>query len=211
MTVSCVEFEEAAEELALGFSPSPESDRLVVHAAACTRCGALLRELTTVVDAVLELAPGAEPPAGFEARAVIGMRATLPTRTRPSRRRQATVAAVAALLFVVIGIVATRPHGDSTGPAAVHHRDGRSLGTVELVAEPSPKVVLVLQDHDWPGVWVCELEDDDGTWVEVGRWTAEEATGGAWATGVARSLLDARRMRITSPSGVVIATSTDLA
>ena len=205
--LTCAAFEAGAEDLALGFSPSPERDDLVAHASRCADCAALLHELTAVADALLELAPSAEPPAGFEARALAAMRP--PVRRRPMLR----IGAIAATLVVVAGLAALAlaradgpPMRTTRAEATIEGTSG-PIGRVELVAAPSAKVVVLLEDDSWSGVWVCELEDDDGAWVEVGRWTAEEASGGAWATTVDRSLLDATRMRITSASGAVIATS----
>ena len=211
--VTCAAFADAAEELALGFTPSPERDALVDHASGCAVCATLLHELTSVTDALLALAPEAEPPLGFEARVV----ASLPSgdavasarRTRPWRWT-AVAAAVAAAIAILLTVVVTDDGRDEvTVAATISGRDG-ALGRVELVSAPSPKVLVLLEDDSWSGVWVCELEDDDGTWVEVGRWQAADGAGGAWAAAIDRSLLDATRMRITSTSGAVIATSDPL-
>jgi hypothetical protein len=54
---------------------------------------------------------------------------------------------------------------------------------------------------------VCQLQRPDGSWVEVGSWTASDAPTGAWAASIDRSLLGAIAMRITAGNGVVVATS----
>lgn len=216
VSITCESFAAAVEDFALGFAPSPRRDDLSAHANRCASCAAELRELTVVVDALLELAPEAEPPAGFEARAIAAMGSDASPRTsRPSPRRPSFIAAgafaVAVAVTVLVLALVTVRRGDTARPLVADIEGSRGpLGRVELVAEPSPKAVVLIDDDSWQGVWVCELEDDDGTWVEVGRWTADEATGGAWAVPVDGSLLDATRMRITSTSGAVIATSDPL-
>ena len=216
MTVTCEDFDSAADDLALGFAPSPRRDELVAHAAGCAPCAAHLAALTTVVDALLELAPSAEPPVGFEARAVAAMGAAAPAQRSPARRparRLVIGGAVAAALAGVLAVGAALGRdgdGREARAADVTARTGSVLGRVELVATPTPKVLVLLEDDDWTGEWVCQLQDDDGSWVEVGRWTAAEASGGAWAAAIDHELLDATRMRITSAAGTVIATSSPL-
>ena len=208
--VTCATFADAVDDLALGFASSPERDDLVAHASRCADCATLLHDLTAVADALLELAPEAEPPLGFEAR-VIGrlprVAATSPPRSprRPGRAVLVGAAAAVAAIVGVGGLLSSRTDEPGTLAASIEGRRG-DLGRVELVRDPSPKVVVLLEDDSWSGVWVCELEDG-GRWVEVGRWRAEDAAGGAWAATIDRSLLDATRMRITSTSGSVIATS----
>lgn len=213
VNITCESFAGAAEDFALGFAPSPQRDDLSAHANSCASCAADLRELTVVADALLELAPEADPAAGFEARAIAAMRppASSPAQ-RPATPRPSFVAsgAVAAAAILLLAFVAVRPDNEVRPVVADIEGSRGRLGRVELVAEPSPKVVVLMEDDSWKDVWVCELEDDDGAWVEVGRWTADEATGGAWAVTVDGSLLDATRMRITSTSGAVIATSDPL-
>ena len=66
--VTCEEFREVVEELALGGVDDPRRARLHAHAAACPACQARLDELALLVDQLLSAAPELEPPAGFEGR-----------------------------------------------------------------------------------------------------------------------------------------------
>jgi|SRR5579875_461002 hypothetical protein len=55
-------------ELALGVLAGEERVRAVAHVEACSACSALVSELSAAADELLHLAPGVEPPVGFEAR-----------------------------------------------------------------------------------------------------------------------------------------------
>ena len=203
--IDCPTFEEAAEELALGLTAEPRREELLGHASMCGRCRRLLADLGATVDALLELAPEVEPPVGFESRAVEAMGAG------GRRRRPGILAAAAvAVVLVVAGAVTTfRTADQETDPvAALRTGSGRAIGRVELVAEPRPRVIVLVEGpDDWSGTWGCELRDKAGRWVEVGTWTAQDASAGVWSTPVDAEHLDARAMRITGAGGDVLATA----
>ena len=66
--LTCAEVRELAPELALGILGGAERAEVVLHVNGCARCQAYVAELTEAADAIPQLVPEAEPPAGFEAR-----------------------------------------------------------------------------------------------------------------------------------------------
>ena len=96
--MSCAQVRELAPELALGILSGAERAEVVLHVNGCARCQAYVAELTEAADAIPQLAPEAEPPAGFEARVLQRLDAG---ERRPRRRWIAAVAAVAAAAIIV--------------------------------------------------------------------------------------------------------------
>jgi hypothetical protein len=211
--VTCADFDEAAEDLSLGYASEPSRAALLSHAASCTRCGALLRDLTTTVDRLLELAPAAEPPPGFETRALAAMGVRdARERRRPRVRAFAFAVALAcAVLGLIAGGLITRATQTQDAPAdavAIVTTSGRALGTAEIYSSRSTQVVVVLNaPHSWRGVWTCELQRTDGSWVRVDAWTSDDAPTGAWAAPIPSDLAKAQAMRIRSADGTIIATA----
>jgi hypothetical protein len=106
LTMTCAEVRAAAAELALGMVSGAERAAALEHLTGCPACRAEVESLADVADALLLLAPQAEPPLGFETRVADRMAAAgLGVSHRPPRRwRLATMAAVAAaVLGVAIG------------------------------------------------------------------------------------------------------------
>jgi hypothetical protein len=212
-TIDCAAFDDEVTDLALGFTAEPARSALLAHAAGCARCASPLEELGRTVDALVELTPEAEPPAGFESRAIAAMRP--PAAVTPFRRRAGgrwvAAAAVAAVFLVLVGVAAGARWREQNGgdlvaapSGLVRTADGDVLGRVELASSPSPRVVVVLEGpYDWRGTWTCELRRPDGSWVEVGRWASSDAPTGAWSAPIAGDLVHATAMRITAGDHVV--------
>jgi hypothetical protein len=116
--LTCAEVRELAPELALGVLGGPERAETIAHVNACVRCQAYVAELTEAADALPQLAPQIEPPAGFEHRVLAGMRAG---RRHGQRRWIASLAAVAAAV-AILSVTAVRiiESGDSTTTPAAH-------------------------------------------------------------------------------------------
>ena len=72
MTAECEAFRAVAPELALGIAVGDERAVALDHLATCPACRRELDALTATVDAIVQSAPAAEPPAGFELRALAG-------------------------------------------------------------------------------------------------------------------------------------------
>ena len=65
--ISCDEFDQGVDELAVGTLAEPERTLLLDHAAGCSACETRLNWLAGLADRLLLLVPEVEPPAGFEA------------------------------------------------------------------------------------------------------------------------------------------------
>lgn len=195
--VSCDDFQADAAELALEQLAEPARTALLAHAGTCTSCAALLAELGAVGDRLLHLAPEIEPPAGFEQRVL-----RAPT---PRRRWRRLAAGAAAAVVVVVAIAVVAGDGDGGSSGTILTESGDPVGTVELA--DGRLVVAMGGDHDWDGVWTCEVRTAGGEWVEVGAWTAEEVRDDAVAFDVEDELASASAMRILGDSGEVIATA----
>ena len=213
----CASFDEASTDLALGFTSEPERDALLAHAASCPRCGRLLADLGATVDGLLGLAPEAEPPVGFESRAV----ARIGSGGGGTDRRGFRIPAwsLVAGVVVVLGLIAAlglawggdgdRPGRHGVVAASIRSAQGADVGDVVMIAGSPPRIVVVVDGpDDWPGTWVCELLVPGSRWTAVGRWRAPEAAGGTWTTTMAESLLRSTQMRITTEAGRVVATAT---
>jgi hypothetical protein len=103
-SLSCAETRELAPELALGILSGAERAEAVLHVNGCARCQAHLAELTEAADAIPQLAPQAEPPAGFEARVL----RRLDEGDRRTRRRWIARLTVAAAVAVIVSITTVR-------------------------------------------------------------------------------------------------------
>ena len=114
--LSCAEVQELAPELALGILSGGERAEVVLHVNGCTRCQAYVAELTGAADAIPQLAPEAEPPAGFEGRLL----RRLGEGERRTRRRWIAVAAGVAAAAVIVSVTMVRviESGDSTSQQA---------------------------------------------------------------------------------------------
>jgi anti-sigma factor RsiW len=209
--ISCEQFDGRAEELALGQLDDPERSRFLAHAADCPRCHSLFEGLGTVVDRLLLAAPQVEPPAGFEGR-VLARLDTAESRGphRSSRLGTSIVLAgsIAAALMIVVTVMVIRGDGGSSTAAAIVASGGGEVGSVELIAEPTAHVLVVIDaPRPGPGRRACELRRPDGSWTTVGWWDAADIASGVWAVGIDPALLDATAMRITL-DGDVLATAT---
>ena len=208
--VTCELFEDAADDLALGYASEPARAALLAHASSCASCGALLRNLSTTVDRLLELAPEAEPPVGFETRAVAMMGPQ--KRGRPGARLVGA-AAVCIAIGMLAGIAIARsgersaPGGATDVAASIVTASGTSFGRAELYRRPRARIVIVLDGQTTGhGAWSCDLQARDGSWTTVGVWTASDAPSGVWTSAVADDLAGSSTMRIRGADGTVIAT-----
>jgi hypothetical protein len=206
----CELFDAHADELALGQLDEPLRGQLLEHAAECPHCHSLLDGLGTVADRLLLAAPLMEPAAGFENRALARLDAATVTSTRRSTARRWVAAGAAAVCIGVAGtLVAVQLDEEpKVVTAAIVAPAGTEVGSVQLLAEPTPHVLVALDaPRSGPGIRTCELQRSDGTWETVGWWDEADIASGVWAVGIDRALLDATAMRI-SADGDVLATAT---
>lgn len=85
--LTCRQCRELAAELALNVLPGRERDEALDHLDRCPGCRDMVSALTVTGDRMVELLPGAEPPAGFEQRVLtaLGASTVRATDRRPRR------------------------------------------------------------------------------------------------------------------------------
>jgi hypothetical protein len=219
MTVECSRIDERAEELALGLVDEPERGELLRHVDGCPRCRALLDDLAMTADQVLLLVPEAEPPAGFEARAVASMGpASADVEERASRRRPRLVAAAAtaAALGGILARNSTSPDAraaaldrvgiDRVAAAPLRSPSGERVGDAIVLEGARPSLWMSL-DEARPGEsYRCEVVLADGSRHFVGVWSPR-GPGHSWSVELDDSTASARRLVISDVDGSDVATA----
>lgn len=178
----CEEFGQAVAELALGVLPGYERATALAHLDRCPACRTAVSRLAETRDRLLAAVPEAEPPAGFERRALAG----LGRRRRPVRGRTVVAAAVLAVALVAAGWLLGRagaPAGEAPGAAATAvaggelaaaelTADGRRVGWAYAHPGPGSFVYVALYPRGLPpGPVSCSLHRPDGSALELGTFT----------------------------------------
>lgn len=136
--LDCAEVRELAPEFVLGVLDGDARADVVGHIDHCTACRTHVTELSETADAMLLLAPEAEPPPGFERRVV----ARITDDRRRSRWRTAKIVALVAAAAVILSVVTVRvidsTRSSGTAAAAVQTvpmvgDDGTTVGQVDVV------------------------------------------------------------------------------
>lgn len=189
----CEETRELISEVALGIADGEERARVLEHVAGCGDCRAELERQSTVADELLSLAPGLEPPLGFE----LGVRRAIEP-PRPSRRRflRPLVAATAVVAAVAVTAGAMFASFDDDRRLADHYRtvlaqaNGTYFGAVRLedaAGRPGGVAFIYRGAPSWILVTVgpafrdsvagAELVERDGRRIPVESF---ELVDGAW-------------------------------
>lgn len=209
--IDCEHFDAHVDHLVLGQVDDPLRSRLLEHSADCARCRCGLDDLGAVVDRLLLAAPESDPPAGFEGRVLARLDAhTVVASHRKRHQRWLTVAAATVAIMVAATVFTALPRSDdqSSLRAPIMAAAGSPIGTADLVAAPTPHVLLTVEAYGTGlGSRMCELQRPDGAWVRVGSWDASDLSSGVWAVGIDPTLLDARAMRILTADGDTVATA----
>ncbi len=187
----CAEVEALAAELALGVISGPERAAALAHVERCPTCASLVDDLARTGDRLLSMAPGAEPPNGFESR-VLGRtgHVELP---RPARRRVWLAAAAVLILLAgtAVGVAAARRENnrlESVVEAEMRSPSGRSVGSVYLHGGDPAWVFVAVPGWEPPDegegrVYDVHLELRDGATVVV-RGLSLDVGKGVWGTTV---------------------------
>ncbi|MEI7992447.1 MAG: hypothetical protein WCH93_08450 [Actinomycetota bacterium] len=228
--ITCERFDDHVDELAIGMLDEPRRTQVLRHAGLCASCRAQLDELSGLADRILVLTPEVEPPAGFEQRVLERLK---PAHTTAHGRRRLrpfgvvfVVAAVVAGLAAWGGLLVGQHRGNHTDQGAqdtphqtlnVTHSgaitmgNGRRQGSVSLVSEPKPHVLVTLDvlnaAYVTSGEVYCELQTLGGRSVRVGSWNYGEVRAGVWTAGITADLLNAVSMRVVAMDGTVVATA----
>lgn len=205
----CAEFADQAAELALGTLEGQHRASALGHAETCPSCRALLQDLSLTSDALLQLAPSAEPPIGFEARLfdAMGARPTAP----PKRRRSplflsGLVAAAVVALAVGIGVGRLAGHdvANTRGVAIANLVSGQAQHGQVVVAPGHPPWLFVSVNDLGPISTVgCQITLTDGRVVKIGTFALTHGYGG-WTVPLNVSPAQLQSAELLAPDGSTI-------
>ncbi|MEO9220730.1 MAG: hypothetical protein ABI251_02950 [Mycobacteriaceae bacterium] len=212
--LSCAQFGELVDELALGVLPGPKRAQALAHANNCDTCATELRRLAAVADGLLELIPGREPPADFENRVLHRLGLTARQRGRRSWLLRAAVAAAVATVFALGGFAL----GTTTTPAPVASiaqpallsapltTDGRVVGHIyAATATPSWIYMGIDTDHG-TGTVSCQLQQRNGHLTTLGTFDVKEGYG-TWGAPSPIDPTSVVAARVVAADGTVLATA----
>ena len=213
----CDAHREELSELALGVLTGRDRARVLVHVESCPRCAEELEHLSRAADAVVQAAPDAEPPMGFEVRLFERMGVTdvhSKRRLRSPRWVAGVLAAAAAVIALAVGLSvsfssappslnAVRPHGNVAANLVEH---GVTVGRVATFGGPHPWMSMMLVDSGAQGTVNCIVVTSDGRRHQVGTFEAKEGYG-AWVAPLHVDPTTIRSAEVVAPSGTVVATA----
>lgn len=214
----CGQHRAELSELALGVLTGRDRARTLAHVDICPRCAEELEQLSRAADAVVQAAPEAEPPMGFEVRlfermGVADVRHT--SRFRSPRWVLGALSAAAAVVALAVGLSlgssSSTPSSQSAAPAhgvitadLVGH--GTVVGRVAVHGGANPWMSMMLIDSSAQGVVNCVVVTTDGVSHHVGTFDATKGYG-AWVAPLSVNPRDIRSAEVVAPSGTVIATA----
>jgi hypothetical protein len=225
---ACAEVEGSLAELALGTLAGDERARVLDHLDHCPQCRAEVERQVATADALLQLAPGVEPPLGFESRLFsrLGIAEPPPvTAAHPGRvaqlslRSRAWVAAAAVTVAIGLGFGGgwlanpgatatgpTQPSGAATATATLTSGT-RQVGTVSTYPGSPGWMLMTIHDGTVNGPVICQVGLADGRQVVVGSFSLDYGYG-AWAVQLPNSTSPIRSARVVEPDGTVVAQAT---
>jgi hypothetical protein len=220
----CADVEELLPELALGILGGRERAAALDHVGTCAACSAELEELSQAADSLLQVAPEAEPPPGFEVRVLERLGVPRPHRPRPPRARRlrlgtasmrvaaaAAAAAAAALGLGVAQLAGSRPAVPAAGVStqqgahvSVARLTGAAGGDVYAYLGPRPWLIMTVGDAHWSGEVACVVTLPDGRSRRVGSFWLSSGYG-AWAAALPAGISHLRGAQVVAPDGAVLA------
>jgi hypothetical protein len=209
--LSCAEVRELAPELALGILSGAERAEVLLHVNGCARCQAYVAELTEAADVIPQLAPEAEPPAGFEA----GVLHRLGQQERRTRRRWIAVVAAAAAAAIIVSITAVRviEANDTTSqPAALVARKPVAV-PMRLTAVASPAGWAYVSDGHGvavsvsygmaPGGYAIRVKSPGRRAENIGTMTVSDNRG-SWTGRSSRAIPAGSTISLVDATGVAV-------
>jgi predicted anti-sigma-YlaC factor YlaD len=215
-TLTCSELVDVAPELALRALPGKQRAEALAHLDRCADCRAHVEQLSDAADALLLLAPEAEPPIGFAPRVASGF-----APRRPSRRGAfARLAAVAAVTLAVVAGSVGAINGRHTSPAPtfalrgpgvrvahfVSAADEHVQGDVFSYAQRPSWVFMTVRDEGSDDAYRCQIEVADGHWIDVGSFQLHDGVG-SWGKTVNDDIHQLTNVRLVDDHGAVAATA----
>lgn len=197
--------------VALNLATGRERGEVLEHVESCARCADELRSLSETVDALVELAPEAEPPAGLELQV---LERAMASRDRRRRRPPWLAAAVIVALAVVASIIGV---WISSSPSTVGHANapvtaqlldrGKDVGSVVVTAGQPAWVSMTIDAKGWSGDVRCEVLLRGGGARLVGTFHLRQGWG-AWTTTVNTGGEPIVAARVLTADDVVLASAT---
>jgi predicted anti-sigma-YlaC factor YlaD len=185
--LDCGEAREVAPEFALGVLDGDTRSEVVQHLDRCPACRTAVTELAETADAIVLLAPEAEPPVGFERRVMEKITGSERRRRWRTVKLVAAVAAAAAILSVVTVRVIDQSRSDPTvaAPAATTVAmvggGGLRVGQVDVVPDGSMSTLSLVVDYALPdGEYRVALDPAGGGRRILGTVTVAGSRG-AWS------------------------------
>jgi len=192
--MDCTEVREVTPEFALGVLDGEARAEVVEHLDRCPTCRTAVGELSETADAMVLLAPEAEPPPGFQQRVMEQITGTERRRRWRTVKLVAAVAAAAAILSVVAVRVVDQSRSDPTvaAPAVttvpMTGGGGTRVGQVEVSSNASTSTLSLVVDYALPdGEYRVVLDPQTGSRRVLGNitvvggrgeWSGTTALGG---------------------------------
>jgi hypothetical protein len=220
----CAAVADELAELALGVLTGRRRAVVLHHLEGCATCRAEVDQLSSALDALLQVAPSVEPPVGFEVRLFerLGVRplvepVPLERARRRARRMRPLLAAAALALLAFVGfgtgwLVAPRgaPSVSASGyfaSATLRSPGGVAKGEVTAYRGSPAWVLMTLHDVDGSGMVTCEVTGTARRGVWVGTFQLS-AGYGAWGAPVPAGVGHLERAEVLSSGGQVLASAT---
>ena len=216
----CDDYADDLAELALGALTGRERALTLAHVESCARCTEELEQLSRAADMVVQVAPEAEPPLGFEVRLFerMGVAEAAPRRHRRRVPRWVPIAVAAAAIAVALGLglgfsssptptATAQGHGAKVTSADLLEH-GERVGHVVTFGGKKPWISMMLADSGARGEVQCVVVTADGMTHHVGTFFVARQGYGAWIAPLHVDPADVRRAEVVSPSGTVIAAAT---
>jgi len=218
---TCEAVREELPELALGTLSGRERSAALNHLASCSSCRSELEQLALAADAVVQLAPQAEPPVGFEVRLFdrLGIDAVAPPVRPTGPRRCADKVVLAGVVAVALAFgagwlaapgAALRPSAVNGGiggrlTSAALTTDGRHVGEVTVDAAEPSWMFMTMADAGRSAEVTCEVTTVGGRTVSVGSFWLSPGGYGAWGAVLPVLADQVRSARVVAADGTVVA------
>lgn len=204
----CHDVRAVMPELATDVASGEVRARALAHLAGCPECRAELAEVVGTVDALLLLAPGREPPAGFD----VAVMAALDPPTHRHRVRTGLLVAASLVLVASVAAGVTWWRGADDRVVADEYgrvlslADGSHLRAAELTSETTgsgtvfayegrPSWMFVTLADAPDGTYHVRVVTDDGRSQWVGTCRVSEGAG-SWGTTVTASIGSVARVEM---------------
>ncbi|MCW2933300.1 MAG: hypothetical protein JWM19_4262 [Actinomycetia bacterium] len=234
--MTCAELHDEAAELALGVLTGRERAAAVAHLEKCEAFREEVRQLMATGEQLLKLLPPAEPPAGFETRALerLGMPAAQEGQTQPrqlasrehrprhrGRSRRGPVCRALAATVMGVGVIAAGLGGwrigvgtsPSTSPAAAPLTSASmlsvthsSVGSIFLYAGTPRWLYMYVDIGTGNEPVTCQVVGADGKASTIGSFRLADGYG-AWGSPDPGNIGTLTGARLVSANGTILATA----